>query len=284
MARPRRIQFPGGTYHVMARGNRKAPIFDDDDDRTVFVDLLGQTVDRHGLSIYAACLMGNHYHVVGATPQGNLSEAMRFLNGVYAQASNRRHGRTGHVFEGRFRSLVVQRQSYLKRVARYVVLNPVRARLVSAPDAWAWSTYRATAGLDQVPAWLCLDWLEWAFDAATRAEAAVRYRDYVNEPPTRKHQIDTNALALGSDAFRNEVTAMARDLRPDRPLPRGARREIRPALAHLLSGLDPRSQGFGHAVWTAHVTHGYRQGEIARQAGIDPSTVSRVLRRVRERS
>ena len=118
-----------------------------------------------------ACLMGNHYHVVGDTPRGNLSDVMRFLNGCYARASNRRHGRTGHLFEGRFRSLVIQRESYLKRVVRYVVLNPVRAHLVTDAAAWPWSTYCATAGLQAPPDWLSVDWLDWAFAAGTRAEA-----------------------------------------------------------------------------------------------------------------
>ena len=98
--------------------------------------------------VYAACLMVNHYHIVGETPLGNVAHGMRFLNGVYAQASNRRHRRTGHLFEARYRSLVVQRESYLKRAVRYVVLNPVRARLVTAAAAWPWTTYRATAGLE----------------------------------------------------------------------------------------------------------------------------------------
>jgi putative transposase len=268
----------------MARGNRRAPIFEDDEDRSVFLRLLDQTADRYDLRIYAACLMGNHYHVVGATPKGNLSEAMRFLNGVYAQTSNRRHARTGHVFEARFRSLVVQRQSYLKRVARYVVLNPVRAGLVHAPGAWAWSTYRATAGLDPAPTWLCLEWLEWAFDAMTNAEAAVQYQHYVNEPPARKHQIDAHAMSLGSTAFQREIAAMTRPLRPDRPLPRGHHRQLRPTLLQLLSGVGPRNREFEQAAWTAHVTHGYPQGEIARLVGLDPSTVSRILRRLRERA
>src|SRR5690606_423102 len=108
----------------------------------------------------------------------------------------------GHLFEGRFRSLVVQRESYLKRVARYVALNPVRAHLVADPGAWPWSTYRATAGLDEPPDWLWLEWLEWAFDTADRAEAQARYREYVTEPTTRRLPINTRALAMGSAGFR----------------------------------------------------------------------------------
>lgn len=96
--------------------------------------------------------MPNHYHLVLDTPRGNLSDSMRHIYGVYTQTSNRLHQRTGHVFEGRFKSFVVQRESYLRPVVRYVVLNPVRARLVADVAAWRWSSYRATAPLETAPA------------------------------------------------------------------------------------------------------------------------------------
>ena len=131
MARRPRIQFPGAIYHVMSRGNRKSPIFADDDDRHQFIARLAEATVRYGIRCYALCLMNNHYHIVCDSPRGNLSDPMRYLNGVYTQDSNRRHQRTGHVFEGRFRSIVVQRESYLRRVVRYVVVNPVRAGIVA---------------------------------------------------------------------------------------------------------------------------------------------------------
>jgi putative transposase len=281
MARRLRLQYPGAVYHVMARGNRKSQIFEDDVDREGFLGLLGRAVERYALRVYGACLMGNHYHVVGETPRGNLSDAMRFLNGVYAQRSNRRHGRTGHLFESRFRSLVIQRESYLKRVVRYVVLNPVRAHLVTEAAAWRWSTYRATAGLGNAPEWLSLDWLDWAFDTTSRIEACERYRQYVNAPAAPKASIDTTALVVGRRAFRERLAQAVDSRKPDRPLPPGYRAVTRPDLGELLAGVDSKDGRLSRVVYAAHATHGYRQSDIARHLGIDPSTVSKLLKRLR---
>ena len=151
MSRRSRLQFAGAVYHVMARGNRKSTIFHDDEDRRQFVQLVGRAARSYDLRIMATCLMGNHYHFIVETPARNLSDAMHFINGVFAQRSNRRHGQTGHVFEGRFRSLIIQQESYLMRAARYVVRNPVRAGLVTDAGAWPWSSYGATAGLERAP-------------------------------------------------------------------------------------------------------------------------------------
>lgn len=279
MARRRRVQYPGGVYHVMARGNRRGLIFEDDADCTTFFRLLGQAAERYQFRIYSACLMNNHYHCVAETPHGELSDAMRFLNGVFAQASNRRHGRTGHLFEGRFRSLVVQRESYLKRVARYVALNPVRAHLVADPGAWPWSTYRATAGLDEPPDWLWLEWLEWAFDTADRAEAQARYREYVTEPTTRRLPINTRALAMGSAGFRKMIGHVASARTPDRRLPLGRSGRARPPLHVILPVSEADRMTRADSMYRAHVRHGYHQSDIARHLGIDASTVSRWIQR-----
>ena len=182
----------------MARGNRKSTIFHDDEDRQRFLEVIEHAVGSYDLRVMAFCLMGNHYHVVLETPRSNLSDAMQFVNGVFAQRSNRRHRQTGHVFEGRFRFLVIERDSYFTRAVRYVVRNPVRAGLVDDPSAWLWSSFRATAGLCPVPRWLNVDWTRWAFDTYSFAEARRRYVDYVNGPPEPKNQIDLNDIILGT--------------------------------------------------------------------------------------
>jgi len=133
MVGPLRIQFPGGLYHVTARGNGRQPLFADDTDRERFLTVLTRVVARYHLFCDAHCLMGNHYHLPLETPEANLSRAMRQLNGVYSQAFNRRHGRPGHVLEGRFHPQVVDKDAYLREVCRYIVLNPVRAGLVAHP-------------------------------------------------------------------------------------------------------------------------------------------------------
>ena len=137
MARPLRIEFPGAVYHVTARGDRREPIFVDDDDRHGLLEVAAQALSRFDAESLAYCLMGNHYHFVLHTRQGNLSLLMRHINGVYTQTFNRRHNKVGHLFQGRFKAILVDRDAYLLEVCRYVDLNPVRARMVKKPEAWA---------------------------------------------------------------------------------------------------------------------------------------------------
>jgi putative transposase len=136
MARPLRIEFPGALYHVTSRGNGRADIFLDDGDRQLFLNVLATVCHRLHWLCYAYCLMTNHYHLVIETPDGNLAKGMRQLNGVYTQRFNRRHDHVGHILQGRYKAILVERDAYLLELARYVVLNPVRARMVEAPEHW----------------------------------------------------------------------------------------------------------------------------------------------------
>ena len=132
MARPLRLEFPGAVYHITARGNARQPIALDDTDRERYVEVLGREVSQQNWQCYAWCLMDNHYHLLIETPEGNLVHGMRRLNQVYTQGFNRRHGRVGHVLQGRYKSIVVEKESHLLELCRYVVLNPLRARMVHA--------------------------------------------------------------------------------------------------------------------------------------------------------
>lgn len=156
MSRPLRIELPDGLYHVTSRGDRREPIFEDDEDRTRLLEVVGQAMERFDSVAYAYCLMGNHYHFVLQTRQANLSRLMRHINGVYSQAYNRRHGLVGHLFQGRFKAIHVDRDAYFLAVCRYVDLNPVRAGMVSDPCDWRWSSYGAHVGLASAPEWLDL--------------------------------------------------------------------------------------------------------------------------------
>ncbi|MFO1321482.1 MAG: transposase [Burkholderiales bacterium] len=159
MSRPLRIEFPGAVYHVTSRGDRREPIFRDDEDREMFLDILAHTLERLDAQVLAYCLMGNHYHLVLHTRQANLSRLMRQLNGVYTQDFNRRHGLVGHLFQGRFKAILVDRDAYLLTLCRYVERNPVAARLVPHAGAWEWSSYRAHVGEAPTPVWLDTDGL-----------------------------------------------------------------------------------------------------------------------------
>ncbi|MCC7126962.1 MAG: transposase [Acidobacteria bacterium] len=269
----------------MARGNRKQSIFDDDDDRRRLLSIVETTTVRYAVRCYAYCLMSNHYHLVLETPIRNLSSAMRYINGVYAQAVNRRHRRTGHVFEGRFCSLLVDSDSYLRDLVRYVVLNPVRARLASDAGAWAWSSYRATAGIDRPPRGLCLDWLDCAFGGTTRAEAQLKFQLFVNDVLTdHTAMADDEAVAWGSPEFRSTVgDALVADVEADHsaltPLPRSVRALARPSLAELFAEQPATLRDRDHLIRESHTRHGYRLAEIAAHLGLHPSTASLAMRR-----
>jgi putative transposase len=279
MSRRPRLQFAGAVYHVMARGNRKSTIFHDDEDRRQFLQVVGRAARLHDLRIMAFCLMGNHYHFILETPRQNLSDAMRFINGVFAQRSNRRHGQTGHVFEGRFRSLVIHQDSYLMRAARYDVRNPVRAGLVTDARAWHWSSYGATAGLERVPNWLNVDWIHWAFNANSRAEARRRYIRYVNAPAESQRPVALNAIVLGTRQFGKRLRRVFGADQADRQVPRALRPLVRPTLKELFDGARiPASRD--RVIYEAHVSHGYRFAEIARYLGVDRSTASKAASRL----
>lgn len=173
MARPLRIEFAGALYHITSRGNARENIYQDDVDRTVFLALLNRACSRHYWLCHAYCLMSNHYHLLIETNAATLSKGMKYLNGTYTQQYNRRHQRVGHVFQGRFKAILVEKDSYLLELARYIVLNPVRAQMVRAAKDWPWSSYRATAGLTNPHECLTTDWILSGF-GSNRVEAVQR--------------------------------------------------------------------------------------------------------------
>ncbi len=147
MGRPLRTQFDGAIYHVTARGNNARLIFIDDRDRELFLQVFATTLGVLQWRCHAFCLMGNHYHLLLETPNGDLGIGMCRLNGQYARGFNRRHGRRGHLFEQRYHAVLINREAHLLEACRYIVLNPVRAALCEAADEWKWSSFRSTAGL-----------------------------------------------------------------------------------------------------------------------------------------
>jgi putative transposase len=175
--RPRR-EYPGALHHVIARGNRRGAIYADEADRAMFLAFLDRVVHRTHWRCHAYCLLTNHYHLLIETPVPNLALGMRMLNGRYAQAFNERHGLSGHLFQGRYNALPVERPAQLLALCRYIVLNPVRAGLCRDAGEWPWSSYRATAGLTAVPRWLTVDWLLDQL-ADDRPTASRRYADLV---------------------------------------------------------------------------------------------------------
>lgn len=272
MARPLRLAFPHAVYHVTSRGNALRKIYQDTADRKQFLAILAQAVSRYGWLCHAYCLMNNHYHLVLETPAANLSRGMRHLNGMYTQAFNRRHGRVGHLFQGRYKAIVVEKESYLLELCRYVVLNPVRARSVEKPGAWSWSSYRATAGRAVAPAWLTVDWVLGQFGKRVKSAQAL-YRQFVAEgggAPSPWTQL-TGQIYLGGETF-------VAQHQPDeviREVPRRQTQATRPGLEVLVGG----GREWRRGVLVAYRRYGYRLREIADHVGVHYATVSRQLKR-----
>jgi putative transposase len=179
VSRQLRLEFPGAIWHVTSRGNERRDIFRDDADRRRFVTLLSKAVAHRRWILHAWVLMSNHYHLLIETPEVGLSRGMKWLNQEYAQAFNERHQRVGHLFQGRFKSILVEREGHLLELIRYIVLNPVRAQAVAFAGDYDWSNYRATAGLQAPPAWLEVEWTLDQFGARNRPQAQEAYRRFV---------------------------------------------------------------------------------------------------------
>ena len=278
MARRPRILYPGAVYHVGARGNRKTTIFEDDVDRSLFMELVEELHESYAIRFYAVCQMGTHYHLVLETPRPNLSAAMRQLNGKFAQLTNARHQRSGHLFGGPYSASLIERDRYLRRAVRYTLRNPVKAGLVNDPSDWRWSTYRATAGLESCPKWLTLEWLPWAFSADTLADAQQQFVGYCNQPKSNV-VIDWTAIAYGSPEFEAALAEVARRRRAERPLPRGRVVEPPPPLNSIFVDVDSIEHR-DRLIQLAHRKHGYALADISRHLHLHCSAASRVVRRL----
>jgi REP element-mobilizing transposase RayT len=184
MPRSHRLQVAGGIYHLTARGNRRQDIFVDDDDREFFLRLLDGLARRRGWAGLAYCLMRNHYHLVAETPDEDLSAGMQWLNGTYAQLFNARHGYSGHLFQGRFHSVLVESQWHLLELSRYLAQNPVRARFCADPKQWRWSSYRVVLGASRPRRFLRPERVLALF-GTPRSSARKRFESFVNDAPSR---------------------------------------------------------------------------------------------------
>jgi REP element-mobilizing transposase RayT len=264
MSRPLRLSFPNAVYHLTGRGNERRAIFRSDQDRRDFLDVLADVVDHYGWICHGYCLMNNHYHLLVETPRANLSEGMRQLNGVYTQSFNRRYKRVGHLFQGRFKAILIQKERHLLELSRYVAQNPVRVKACRSVADYPWSHFRAAAGLAVAPTWLTVGWIQSAAKSSGPGSRG-GYRAFAEEPAVRPWDALQGQVLLGDDDFVHLMRDMIRDASDE--VPWSQKRLGRPPLKELLSG--------DNAVHTAHREHGYTLKEIARELGVHYTTVSR---------
>jgi REP element-mobilizing transposase RayT len=279
MSRPLRIEFAGAYYHVTARGDRREAVYEDDEDRLRFLEIVRDAVEGFDWRCHAYCLMTNHYHLFVETAQGNLSKGMRQINGVYTQWSNRRHRRSGHLFQGRFKGILVDSDVYLQTLSRYVVLNPVRAGLVDDPAQWRWSSYRATAGLEQAPRWLTTDAVLASF-GRRKGEARAAYRRFVQEGIGGEGIWSglNRQVFLGDDRFVERMQRRLGDEREDVQIPRDQPRGPPPSLGELYQQAGSRDA----AIVAAYATGEYSYSTIADFFGLHFTTIGRIVRGVRK--
>jgi REP element-mobilizing transposase RayT len=280
MARPIRLQFAGAVYHVIGRGNARQPIVIDDYDRECFFSVLSSAISRQGWLCHAYCLMDNHYHLLIETPEPNLSMGMRHLAGVYTQTFNRRHHRVGHLFQGRYKSIVVDKDAYFAELARYIVLNPVRASIVSSPSEYSWSSYQATAGFSASQRLLTTDSLLQEF-GKTKESAQKEYIRFIaaNLDTKESDSLYTHIkrqCVLGSESFIQRISSHFSKESNFSEIPKHQRYANRPPLKELFpEGMTKASRN--EAMHTAFTEYGYTQQEIAACIGLHYSWVSRII-------
>ncbi len=271
MSRPLRVPVEDGIYHVVARGNAKQAIFLDDRDRSSFLGVVRDALDRFRWHCLTYCLMPNHYHLVVQTPKPDLSRGMRQINGIYAQRFNRRHDRCGHLFQGRFGATLVQTDRYMLELLRYVARNPVRGGLCLDPEDWRWSGHAEIFGATE-PRLVSIPHVLALFEGHSE-EAFVRYRQFVASDADWAPAL-RNGPILGGQSFCSENLPA----RSSAEVPRIAWLASRPSLASALEGND-----LDAAITTAYREHGYRMKEIAEALGCHYATVSRRIRRFEKR-
>lgn len=280
MSRPLRLSFPGAIYHITSRGNARSAVYLGDDDRRGFLDLLAECITKFNLICHAYCLMDNHYHLLIETPDANLQVGMRQLNGVYTQQFNRRHAHVGHVFQGRYKAILVDKDSYLLELCRYIVLNPVRAAMVTLPELYLWSSYAQTFSVQQDTSFVSTDWLLSQF-SNKKSTARKRFQQFVLQGIGQDSPWSNlkGQVLLGNEEFVATLQPYIRDAKKLDEVPRAQRFLNRPSLQALFD-IDGNISKVKRdkQIRLAHLECGYSLAEIGRYLNLHYSTVSRIVR------
>jgi REP element-mobilizing transposase RayT len=242
MARPLRITYPGAFYHITSRGNERRAIFKSRVDRQKFLAYLESATERYRAVIHCYCLMDNHYHLLLETPSGNLPQIMRHINGAYTTYFNIKRDRSGHLFQGRYKAILVEKDAYAKELSRYVHLNPVRAGIAAKPEAYEWTSYAAYVGAKPSPQWLSRGFILGYFSPQKKA-AQKRYKAFVESMLGRP--VDSplknlpGGMILGRPQFVETIRAEhLADKRPTRDLPALKELQVKPQASHIEAMVD----------------------------------------------
>jgi len=292
MSRPLRIEYPGAFYHVTSRGNERKTVFQSNRDREKYLSYLESAHKRYGAVIHAYCLMGNHYHLLLETPRGNLSKILQYVNGAYTTYFNIKRSRSGHLFQGRFKGILVDKDEYCKELSRYIHLNPVRAGMVKSPSEYPWSSYRYFIGKGKKPEWLTMELVLDEFGGEGR-RGFRRYREYVEggvskevENPLKKVIAST---FLGGEEFIESIKLKyleekeidGRDLPALKEILKGPSLEaIEKAVTRIVGGGYPLSKKI--CIYLSYQYSGLNLREIGEYFGMQRSAISQLSRRFGE--
>lgn len=278
MSRPLRLEFSGALYHITSRGNGRKNIYFEDSDFELFLEILNDVCDSYRCLVHSYCLMNNHYHLLLETPDANLSKIMRQLNGVFTQSMNRKHRHVGHLFQGRYKAILVDKDPYLIELSRYIVLNPVRAKIVDSPDEWLWSSWHNMVGRKPSPNWLATDALLNYF-SHNRAQAISAYIDFVGDGINKRIWDDLqHQIFLGDDDFVEKhqlnVELLEGDL-SEIPLQQRAMKIL--TLDEYQSKYPDQHQ----AIYSAYKSGHYTQKKIGEYFGLHYSRISQIISKLK---
>lgn len=299
MARQLRIEFEHALYHITSRGNLRDKIFYEDRDRERFLQIISRTKDRYGFVLHAYALMDNHYHLLMETPKANLSQIMQNINTSYTVYVNRKYQRSGHLFQGRFKGIIVDKDGYLMALSRYIHLNPVRAKVVRRPGDYPWTSYRAFMGKGAGGA-LADTGDTFLYFSKKKKKAMKAYREFVEgeegreENPFEKLEA---GLFLGDNRFRAKLLRQMNEVKIDDEVPQAKRLRKKVSVDAMIKvcesfygksreGLVRRGKGKRErqvAIYLSKVMSGGNNKEIGRYFGIKGSAVSEVIKRIEER-
>ncbi len=292
MTRPLRITYPGAFYHITARGNEKKPVFKTKRDREKFLEYLGSASERYNAVIHIYCLMDNHYHLLLETPLGNLPQIMLHINGAYTNYFNVKRGRAGHLFQGRYRAILVEKDEYAKGLSRYIHLNPVRAGLTELPEEYEWSSYQAYIGKKEKSEWLHTDFIHGYF-GRKKSSAEKQHQKFVNSLINAEYNTPlgevVNSAILGSPEFISEIKEKyLSGKKADREIPALRKLADRISVADIYSEVDKvigddQVLARNIKIYLTKRFTGKKLKEIGKEFGIGESGVSQTCRRLSQR-
>ena len=279
MARPLRVEHKDAVYYVTSKGNAGNPICRDDEDRELFLETVGFVVNRYKWKCHAYAILESKYSLVIETPKPNLSVGMRQLNGIYTQKFNRKHGLAGHVFQGRFKAVILERENFLLDICRLVVLQPAISGATKNYATYKWSSYKPTAGLSHAPKFLDTDWILSQF-AKRPKNAQKKYVEYVKQGKKSENPLDDvrGQIFLGSDDFMQKLMPQLSRGKSKRQLPKWQRNLDRPPIEEVFKNIENKSvKQRNLRIKRANEKYGFTLKQIGDHLGLHYTSVSRII-------